>query len=131
MCHKNRKRHVLENVPGGAAEKEFSPRRMTIRSHDNQVGIRFIGDIQHSGACLPIMGLESPGRDLGRVPREMPHDIELWIACYAAEAFLASANQNRHVFRAMDERDGSVNGRSRLLASVPGDEQSLTDRGFA
>jgi len=68
MCHKNRKRHVLEHMSGRAAEEEFSPRRMTIRSHDNQVGILFVGDVQDSGACLPIVGLESPGRDLGRVP---------------------------------------------------------------
>jgi hypothetical protein len=131
MGHEDRYCHVFENVPRGTPNKELPPLGMTIRSHDDHVGTRLVRDIQYSRACLPIMGLESPGRDLGRVPREMPHDIELWIACYAAEAFLASANQNRHVFRAMDERDGSVNGRSRLLASVPGDEQSLTDRGFA
>ena len=61
MGHKDRDRHVFEDVPGGPAEKKFSRRGVPIWSHDDEVIIRLPSDIQYSCACLPIMGLKSLG----------------------------------------------------------------------
>ena len=128
MGHEDRDRHVFEDVPRGATKKKLSPRRMTIRSHHDQVGIRLVCDIQYLAPASQSWASKAQVDTSAACRPRYPTISIFRIARDAAKAFLASADQNRHMFCTADERHGSVNRSSRLLASIPCDKHSLADR---